>query len=153
MADELTRLPPGDEVGIMAMNIGEDEKRVWLTRFTNDRAQLDAALARVPRFVEGNEENVPDKNEVRQSAQTIQPESNGSLTVNVGSDQKESRNKDTRKDTTVPNQPNPEDIVETETIKGKNGAVVTRTVLNDGSVNLKRVNSSGNVHDRVGGRI
>jgi VWFA-related protein len=145
MADELTKLPPGDEVGIMAMNIGGDEKRVWLTRFTNDRAQLDAALARVPRFVEGNEENVPGKNEVRRSAQTTQPESNGSLTVNVGSDQKESRNKDTRKDTTAPNQPKPEDIVETETIKGKNGAVVTRTVLKDGSVNLKRVNSSGNV--------
>src|SRR6267142_4129200 len=50
MADELAKLPPGDEVAIMAMNIGEDEKRVWLTEFTSDRNQIAAALARVPAF-------------------------------------------------------------------------------------------------------
>src|SRR5882672_3170032 len=38
IADQLAKLPPGDEVGIMAMNIGEDEKRVWLTTFTTDPA-------------------------------------------------------------------------------------------------------------------
>ena len=56
MSDELAKLPPGDEVAIMAMNIGEDEKRVWLTDFTSDRTQIAAALARVPAFVE-----TPDK--------------------------------------------------------------------------------------------
>jgi len=48
MEDELAKLPPGDEVAIMAMNIGEDEGRTWLTEFTNDRAKIAAALARVP---------------------------------------------------------------------------------------------------------
>src|ERR1041385_6239607 len=48
MGDELARLPPGDEVAIMVMNIGEDEQRAWLTEFTNDRTKIAAALARVP---------------------------------------------------------------------------------------------------------
>ena len=52
MEDELAKLPPGDEVAIMAMNIGEDEGSVWLTEFTNDRAKLAAALARVPAMCE-----------------------------------------------------------------------------------------------------
>ena len=53
MADELAKLPPEDEVAIMAMNInGENEKRIWLSDFTRDRAQVEAALARVPAFVE-----------------------------------------------------------------------------------------------------
>ena len=141
LADELAKLPPGDEVGIMAMNIGEDEKRVWLTRFTNDRAQLSAALARVPRFVE-RPENLPDEDEVRKSAAQNQKEGKGSITIStsVGDDKSEAK-----PNSTDQAKPKPEDVVETETIKGKNGAVVTRTVLKDGSVNLKRVNSSGKV--------
>src|SRR5437016_12539414 len=59
MADELAKLPPGDEVGIMAMNIGEDEKRIWLTHVTSNRNELATALARVPTFVE-KPESVPD---------------------------------------------------------------------------------------------
>jgi len=37
------------------------------------------------------------------------------------------------------------EVVETETIKGKNGAVITRTTMKDGSVNVKRVSGKGNV--------
>src|SRR6201988_5326996 len=48
MEDELAKLPPGDEVAIMAMDMNEDEERFWLTEFTNERAKLAAALARVP---------------------------------------------------------------------------------------------------------
>src|SRR2546423_2646871 len=48
MEDELAKLPPGDEVAVIATNIGEDEGRTWLTEFTNDRAKIAAALARVP---------------------------------------------------------------------------------------------------------
>src|SRR5919106_3757971 len=49
MEEELAKLPPGDEVAIMAMDMNnEDEERLWLTEFTNDRAKLAAALARVP---------------------------------------------------------------------------------------------------------
>lgn len=150
MTDELAKLPPGDEVGIMAMNIGEDEHRVWLTRFTNDRAQFAAALARVPDFVE-TPENLPNEDEVKKSAAQAQKETHkeppkekkgSSLTIGASSEPKKSADTE---NTTDQNQPKAEDIVETETIKGKNGSVVTRTVLKDGSVNLKRVNSSGKV--------
>src|ERR1700730_9504959 len=68
MADELAKLPPGDEVGIMAMNISEDEKRVWLTTFTNDRTQIAAALARVPTFVE-KPDSVPDEKQKQEKAE------------------------------------------------------------------------------------
>ena len=48
MEDELAKLPPGDEVAIMVMDSNEGEEKIWLTEFTNDRAKLAAALARVP---------------------------------------------------------------------------------------------------------
>jgi VWFA-related protein len=147
LADELAKLPPGDEVGIMAMNIAENEKRVWLTRFTNDRAQLSAALARVPKFIE-RPANLPDEDEVRKSAAQNQKEGKGGITISasVGDDKSEAK-----PNSTGQAKPKPEDVVETETIKGKNGAVVTRTVSKDGSVNLKRVNSSGKVTLEVDG--
>src|ERR1044072_2453093 len=48
MEDQLAKLPAGDEVAIMAMDINnEDEERLWLTAFINDRATLAAALERV----------------------------------------------------------------------------------------------------------
>jgi VWFA-related protein len=141
MTDELAKLSPGDEIGIMAMNIGEDEKRVWLTRFTNDRTQIAAALARVPRFVE-KPDSQSNEDQRAKTQKEQQQQNSGSVTS--GSDS--SRNKSQEKsDKAAQNQPKPEDIVETETIKGKNGAVVTRTVLKDGSVNVKRVSSGGNV--------
>jgi len=43
METQLAKLPPGDEVAIMVMDIGEDEKRMWLTEFTNDRTQIASA--------------------------------------------------------------------------------------------------------------
>src|SRR5690349_6031084 len=47
MENELAKLPPGDEVAIMAMNIGEDEQRVWLSQFTNERTKIAEALKQV----------------------------------------------------------------------------------------------------------
>src|ERR1043166_8335263 len=52
MEGELAKLPPGDEVAFLAMNIGEDEQRVWLSEFTNERAKIAAALARVQALCE-----------------------------------------------------------------------------------------------------
>ena len=42
--------------------------------------------------------------------------------------------------------PKENDVLETETIKGKNGAVVTRTIKTDGSVNITRTSSNGKVN-------
>jgi VWFA-related protein len=147
MTDELAKLPPGDEVGIMAMNIGEDEKRVWLTTFTNDPVKIAAALARVPAFVEHpeNAPNLPTDAEKQKTVETAQKQGKGSISVGASTEANKSEVKDSKPNQTVQAKPKPEDIVETETIKGKNGAVVTRTVLKDGSVNLKRVSSGGNV--------
>src|SRR5690349_8959229 len=47
MENELAKLPPGNEVAIMAMNIGEDEQRVWLSQFTNERTKIAEALKQV----------------------------------------------------------------------------------------------------------
>lgn len=134
LTDQLAKLPPGDEVGIMAMNIGEGEKRVWLAKFTNNSAELTAALARIPSFVE-KPEQVADNDEKKEAKR----ESKGSVTNS--SDPKAEQAKQTTA-------PKPE-AVETETIKGKNGAVVTRTTMKDGSVNLKRVSKNGNVTIQV----
>lgn len=148
MTDELAKLPPGDEVGIVAMNIGEDEKRIWLTHFTNDHTQIAAALARVPSFIEKPDSFADEKAKRQQEAKA-------SLTAHseIGEDEaKSGQDKAAPEQSakTDPSKPKPEDIVETETIKGKNGAVVTRTVLKDGSINVKRTSSNGNVVIELG---
>ncbi len=135
ITEQLSKLSPGDEIGIMAMNIGEDEERVWLTRFTNKPEEIAAALARVPSFVENPEVVAAEIQKTRPDTERKQG-SGGSLSIGAGGDGSKAAEAKTD-----PKQ----EILETETIKGKNGAVVTRTVMKDGSVNLKRVNSKGNV--------
>src|SRR5919205_1622875 len=118
MEDELAKLPPGDEVAIMAMDMNnEDEERLWLTEFTNDRAQLAAALARVPAMCESHEGAPPSSEHKVETAQ---------------------------------GEGKPDDIVETETIRGRNGAVVTRKTRRDGQVNVTRTNKDGNVTIELG---
>ena len=115
MEDELAKLPPGDEVAILALDLFEDEERMWLTDFTNDRAQLAAALARVPALCEPNGSPVKTQNSIAES------------------------------------EGKPEDIVETETIRGRNGGTVTRETRRDGSVHVKRVSKDGKVTMDLGG--
>jgi len=116
MEDELAKLPPGDEVAILAMDINnEDEERLWLTEFTNDRATLAAALARVPAMCEPHEGAPPTK------------------TVAAASTDGK-----------------PDDIIETETIRGKNGGVVTRATRRDGRVNVTRTNKDGKMTIELG---
>src|SRR5258708_10192199 len=60
VVDELAKLPEGDQVAILAINLNSVDdktaairngKAMWLTEFTRDRAQLEAALARVPALI------------------------------------------------------------------------------------------------------
>ena len=119
MEDELAKLPPGDEVAILAMDMNnEDEERLWLTEFTNDRATLAAALARVPAMCEPHE-GTPPPSEVKK-VETAQGEGK------------------------------PEDIIETETIRGRNGGVVTRATRRDGRVNVTRTNKDGKMTIELG---
>lgn len=120
MEDELAKLPPGDEVAIMAMDMNnEDEERLWLTEFTNDRAKLAAALARVPGMSVSHEG---------------QPAENKSTEV-------------AKKDDAAGK---PNDVIETEKIVGRNGGTVIRETHRDGTVNVKRTNKKGDVTIELG---
>lgn len=113
MEDQLAKLPPGDEVAIMAMDIAEDEERFWLTQFTNDRTKIAAALARVPELCGPNTGQAPEG--IERITHTVQGEGK------------------------------PDDIIQTETIRGRKGGTVTRETRRDGSVNVKRVDKDGKV--------
>ena len=118
MENELAKLPPGDEVAILAMDMNNAaEERLWLTEFTNDRAKLAAALARVPAM------------SVSRNGQPTEKKSEAKTDETGGK---------------------PDDIVETETIKGSNGGTVIRETRRDGSVNVKRTNKNGNVNVDLG---
>ena len=123
MEDQLAKLPAGDEVAILAMDMNnENEERLWLTEFTNDRAQIAAALARVPAMCIS-----------REGAQT-EAKSTPSPTPAQ----------------TAPAEGKPDDIVETETIRGRNGAVVTRSTRRDGRVEVSRTNKDGKMTIDIG---
>jgi VWFA-related protein len=146
MVDELTKLPPGDEVAILAINTNSvDDKSavirnghaLWLTDFTRDRARIEAALARIPALVAEPPKEVkndPAKHDANN------PKREGSASVSVSSDSNSAQAQ------TADAKPKENDVLETETIKGKDGAVITRTIKKDGSVNIKRVSSGGKVN-------
>ncbi len=142
IVEELAKLPPGDEVAILAINLNSVDdktavirngKAMWLTEFTRDPAQFDAALARVPVLVApAPEVNKTDASKKDDSAR----ESSGSVTVSADTTATEPKDSAEAKSN---------DVLETETIKGKNGAVITRTIKKDGSVDVKRVSKDGKV--------
>ena len=123
MEDELARLPPGDEVAILAMDTNEDEERFWLTDFTNDRAKLAAALAKVPALSVTHDSPPPESAApAKQKTQEASAQAEGK----------------------------PDDIIETETIRGKNGATIIRKTHRDGSVNVTRTNKDGKMTIELG---
>src|SRR5690348_16162743 len=118
MEDELAKLPPGDEVAILAMDMNnEDEERLWLTEFTNERAKIAAALAREPAMSVSHEGAPPSTSSETKSTPVA----------------------------TTPAEGKPDDIVETDTIRGKNGVTITRSTRRDGRVEVKRTNKDGDV--------
>ena len=144
VVDELAKLPEGDQVAILAINLNSVDdktaairngKAMWLTEFTRDRAQLEAALARVPALIAP----APETNKTDASKHDEKDpvrESSGSVSVSTDTTATEPKDSADAK---------PNDVLETETIKGKNGAVITRTIKKDGSVNVKRVSRDGKV--------
>ena len=137
MEAELAKLPAGDEVAIMAMDIGEDVKRLWLTEFTNDRTKLAGALSRIKAMSESQETGLEGSRTSTENttseAQELKPSAPAANT-----DQKPT-------EPAQPSEPKPSDPVNVEIVKGKNGGVVTRTTRRDGSVDVKRVNKKGDV--------
>jgi len=120
MEDELAKLPPGDEVAIMAMNIGEDEQRVWLSEFTNDRAKIAEALKQVQEICIKSSAPHSDENTAQKSTES------------------------------VPSQTKAKEVVSTETNKGRSGAVVTRKTMSDGQVDVTRVSKNGKMTIELG---
>lgn len=51
MTNVLAKLPPEDEVALMALDVGGTGRREWLTRFTRDRTQVASAMSIVPLLV------------------------------------------------------------------------------------------------------
>jgi hypothetical protein len=112
------------------MNIGEDEKRIWATQFTNERSKIAAALAEVHKICESHAD--PSDERTARDKKTAEAVDGAAKAI------KEAANtKDPSTD--------PKAIVSTEVIKGKNGGTLTRTVRRDGSVDIKRTNKKGNV--------
>jgi len=142
IVDELAKLPSGDEVAILGINtrIIEDKKEalrnghaLWLTDFTHDRAQIEKALARIPALMA----EPPKEAKKEENRDPNSPEREGSLSIGADTEGKagqpaESKPKD--------------DVLETETIKGKNGAVITRTTKKDGTQTIARTSSTGKVN-------
>ena len=138
METQLAKLPPGDEVAIMVMDIGEDEKRMWLTEFTNDRTQIASALARVQAICEAHSEDpheLPADQQQTQKATTSAPSAETANTTTEPATQAAPEKVKT----------DPHDVISTEVITGKNGGTLTRTTRRDGSVDLKRVSKDGKV--------
>ena len=142
MVEELAKLPPGDEVAILAINLNSVDdkaaairngKAIWLTEFTRDRAQLQTALARVPALVA-----TPPETSKTEKSDPKDEKKETSMTVSASSDKNEDKTNDASKTKIKEN-----DVLETETIRGENGAVITRTTKKDGSVDIKRVSSNG----------
>jgi VWFA-related protein len=142
MLEQLANLPPGDEVAILAINANSVDDRtavirngkaLWLTQFTRDRATIESALARLPALIATPVEAEENQNAKSEEKKTREA---GSLSVGLSSNQTKAP---------TDQEPKSDDVVEVETIKGKNGAVITRTTKKDGSVSIKRVSSSGAV--------
>ena len=158
MADELAKLSPEDEVAIMAMDInGEDEKRVWLTEFTRDHAQIVAALDRAPQFVDVDPEDADAKAARMNKTQNNKSDADHTSSLTFGSEggpnpSAQETVKETAKDSSGPGPgtSKSDENVQVEVIKGKNGAVVTRTTRADGSVGVTRVNKKGDVTLELG---
>jgi VWFA-related protein len=131
MEDQLAKLPPGDEVAIMAMDIGEDENRFWATSFTNERAKIAAALEEVRKICQSQTEHPDEQVNESQTATDIERAAKAIATASP------SPADATQKD------PKPEDVVSTEVIKGRNGSTVTRKVHRDGTVDVTRVSKDG----------
>jgi hypothetical protein len=102
---------------------------------------LERGLARIPALVAEPPKPVKDET-AKSDADDSKKESGGKVTIS--SDGKDAETQATEA------KPKDGDVLETETIKGKNGAVITRTIKKDGSINVKRVSSSGKVDIDLG---
>jgi VWFA-related protein len=146
IVDELSKLPPGDEVAILALdaNTVDDEssairngKALWLTDFTRDRAQIEKALARIPALVADAPKEVKKNEAANNDPNNPKRQASGSVSVSSDTNGNAAQSAEAKPK---------DDVLETETIKGKNGAVITRTIKKDGTTSIHRTSSNGKVN-------
>ena len=149
ITDELAKLGPKDEVAILAMDIhNEDEKRIWLTDFTRDPAQLAAALMRAPQFM------AIDPEDADNSARNQKAQRKSEVAVSTGgSDEKGQEIEEPPPPPAPPSSSKPSEngVVRTEVNINKKGGTVTRTIRADGTVDIKRTDKKGNVELEISG--
>src|SRR5262249_25953382 len=114
MIDELSKLPPGDEVAILAINTNSVDdksaairngKALWLTNFTRDRAQIEKGLARIPMLVDKPPEEARNES-AKEDKKGADRESSGSVSISSDGDAAAKSTEAQSKD---------DDVVETET--------------------------------------
>lgn len=138
---ELSKLPAEDEVAVLIIGLDDkdDNERLWVMNWTNNRAETAQALAQIPALIEkytdhdDEDQKIPSDSKVE-----VKNQDKGKVEVNVNT---EPGKPETVKIDT--------DEIEkgktTTTIVGKNGAVVTRTVDKDGNARVTRVSKNKHV--------
>ncbi len=127
IAAELAKLPANDAVSVLALDTTR-ERRVWVSGFTRDRAQLKAALLTIPNLIR--------EGAMSQSSMPAQapPNEQGRVNITVGTNNQHANQAATQNEgervTTLPS---------------KKGAKVTRTERPDGTVVIRRISPSGRV--------
>ena len=148
ITDELAKLGPKDEVAILAMDInGEDEKRVWLSDFTRDPAQLASALMRAPQFIDVE----PHEADQVASKHKEQRTSEISISVDEPKAAEQKTDEPPLPSGAVKAKHDANEIVRTDVSVNKKGDTITRTTRANGAVDIKRTNKKGNVELEING--
>ena len=171
MANELSRLPPTDEVAIIVLDPGGVEgKREWLTRFTRNRAQLASAMAIIPTLV-GAGNGAADKDDSGAPiSQTADASADAAAEIKRADEQrkaeqakreaaeakKKAKEKDDKNksadnksadnksaDKKADEQKGEDEVI--DVFKDKDGRTVRRIVKPDGHIMIERTNADGSV--------
>jgi VWFA-related protein len=138
MTKELARLPARDEVAILVLDWTANTKHEWLTKFTSDRAQTAAALARVPSLIAQMSKAEAANSKSTSSAENASPDTLNELIADLetldGSSDVVSKSRTIGKDG--------ETILRTEY---KNGETLVRSVYPNGRVRTVRTSKRGNL--------
>lgn len=140
MVAELSKLPADDEVAVLVIGLDDkdDNERLWVMNWTNNRVETAQALAQIPALIEKYIDRDEDQKIPTDSKVEMKNQDKGKVSVNVNTepDKPETVKIDTdelEKSKTV------------TTIVGKNGSVVTRTVDKEGNARVTRVSKGKHV--------